>query len=113
MCKFQKKLRKSSKNGPFLTPFSVFFPSDSVTLGGKRESANRRSEINGRVVAGFGGRCLIEQQVISRYGRFLSDTCGEDEQGDSETVEKLRVIAAGLRGKNMELRARTEALDLV
>ncbi len=47
--------------------------SDSMTLGGKRESGNRRSEINRRVVARNSGRCSTEQQVISRYFRFLSD----------------------------------------
>ena len=77
--------------------------SDSMTLGGKRESGNRRSEINGRVVAGFSGRCLTEQQVISKYGRFLSDCC-ESERGDFKSAEKLRVIAAGLRGENMDVK---------
>mmetsp|Transcript_22605 Transcript_22605/g.34084 ORF Transcript_22605/g.34084 Transcript_22605/m.34084 type:complete len:259 (+) Transcript_22605:95-871(+) len=84
--------------------------SDSMTLGGKRESGNRRSEINGRVVAGFSGRCLAEQQVISKYGRFLSDCC-ESERGDFKSAEKLRVIAAGLRGENMDVRERTEVLE--
>mmetsp|Transcript_27315 Transcript_27315/g.45079 ORF Transcript_27315/g.45079 Transcript_27315/m.45079 type:complete len:586 (+) Transcript_27315:116-1873(+) len=84
--------------------------SDSMTLGGKRESGNRRSEINGRVVAGFSGRCLTEQQVISKYGRFLSDCC-ESERGDFKSAEKLRVIAAGLRGENMDVRERTEVLE--
>ena len=85
---------------------------DSMSLGGKMESGNRHSEINRRVVARNSGRCSTEQQVISRYGRFLSDTC-EREQGDSKSVEKLRVIAAGLRGENTDLRACTEVLEEV
>ena len=85
---------------------------DSMTLEGKMEPGNRRSEINGRAVAVRGGRCLTEQQVISRYGRFLYDTC-ESEQGDSKSVEKLRVTAAGLRGENQDLRARNEVLEEV
>ena len=85
---------------------------DPMTLGGKRESGNRRSEINGRVVAGFSGRCLTEQQVISKYGRFLSDCC-ESERSDFKSAKKLRVIAAGLRGENTDVRARTEYLEEV
>ena len=86
--------------------------SDSMTLGGKRESGNRRSEINRRVVARNSGRCSTEQQVISRYGRFLSVTC-ESERGDFKSAEKLRVIAAGLRGENTDVRERTEVLEEV
>ena len=72
---------------------------DPINLGWKRErSGNRKSEeINGWAVAGNSGRCSTEQQVISRYGRFISDTC-ENDQGHSELVEKLRVFTAGLRG---------------
>ena len=83
-----------------------------MTLGGKRESGNRRSEINRRVVARNSGRCSTEQQVISRYGRFLSVTC-ESERGDFKSAEKLRVIAAGLRGENTDVRERTKALEEV
>ena len=86
--------------------------SDSMTLGGKRESRNRRSEINRRVVARNSGRCSTEQQVISRYGRFLSVT-SESERGDFKSAEKLRVIAAGLRGENTDVRVRTEYLEEV
>ena len=85
---------------------------DPMTLGGKKESGNRQSEINRRVVARNSGRCSTEQQVISRYGRFLSVTC-ESERGNFKSAEKLRVIAAGLRGENTDVRERTEALEQV
>ena len=81
---------------------------DPMTFGGKKESGNCQSEINRRVVARNSGRCSTEQQVISRYGRFLSDTC-ESERGNFKSVEKLWVIAAGLRGENTDLRACNEA----
>ena len=85
---------------------------DPMTLGGKMESGNRQSVINGRAtVARRSGRRVSTQRVISQYARFLRGAAHERDRGVFGTTEKLQAIAAGMRGEKEELELQNDLLE--
>ena len=85
---------------------------DPMILGGRMESGNRQSVINGRdTVARRSGRRVSTQRVISQYARFLRGAAHERDQGVFGTTKKLQAIAAGMRGEKEELELQNDLLE--
>ena len=84
---------------------------DPMILGGRMESGNRQSVINGRAtVARRSGRRVSTHRIFSTYARFLRGA-HERGQGVFGTTEKLQAIAAGLRGEKEELELQNDLLE--